>query len=216
MPLDPPARRLLPALLAATAWFAVLLQLWLSVQLGFANGKSLADGLVVVLGFFTVLSNIFMALVATAGAVGQQSRTTPWLYRSTVVGCATASILMVGIVYHLVLRKIWSPQGAQLLADTLLHYVVPAIALLHWLLYRPGARLAWHAPLLWCAYPLVYLAYVLLRGEWLGAYPYPFVDVAALGYRQVLVNSVGLMVAFIVLGFAVLGLGRWVQPRAAP
>nr|WP_315184991.1 Pr6Pr family membrane protein [uncultured Albidiferax sp.] len=213
MPLVYSVRRFLPALLAAIAWLAILLQLWLSVQLGFANGKSLVGGLVVFFGFFTVLSNIFVALVATSGAVGARSGTTPRLYRSTVVGCATASILMVGIVYHLVLRKIWSPQGAQWLADTLLHYVVPATALLHWLLYRPGARLAWHAPLLWCAYPLVYLAYVLLRGEWLGAYPYPFVDVAALGYRQVLVHSVGLMVAFIVLGYAVLGLARLLARR---
>lgn len=203
-------------MLAATAWFAILLQLWLSVQLGFANGKSLLGGVLVFLGFFTVLSNIFVALVATVGAVGQRSRTTPWLYTGPVVGCATTAIVVVGIVYHLVLRKIWSPQGAQLLADTLLHYAVPAGALLHWLLYRPTARLSLVAPLAWCVYPLAYLAYVLLRGEWLGVYPYPFIDVIALGYPQVLVNAVGLLLGFIAVGFAMLGLARLLAPRHAP
>lgn len=207
---------LFTAILAATAWFAILLQLGLLVQLGFANGKSLLDGLVVFFGFFTVLSNIFVALVATMGAVGQRSRTTPWLYTSPVVGCATAAIVLVGIVYHLVLRKVWSPQGAQLLADTLLHYAVPAGTLLHWILYRPTARLSLLAPLAWCAYPLAYLVYVLLRGEWLGAYPYPFIDVTALGYPQVLLNAVGLLLGFIVVGFAVLGLARLLAPRHTP
>jgi len=204
-----------PALLAAIAWSAVLLQLWLSVQLGFSNGKSLIGGLVVFFGYFTVLTNILIALVGTAGASGKNAKTLHWLYRPSMVGCATTAILVVGIAYHFLLRKIWSPQGAQLLADLLLHYVVPAGALLHWLVYRYSARLPGWAPLTWCLYPLMYLVYVLARGEFLGSYPYPFIDVAALGYPRVLVNTAGLMVAFLGLGFAVLGMARLVASRHA-
>jgi len=201
-------RALAPMLLAAVAWFGVLLQLWLSVQLGFANGKSLVGGLVVFFGYFTVLTNVFVALVATAGAVSRNAPARPWFYRDTVVGCATTSILVVGIVYYALLRKIWSPQGAQLLADIVLHYAVPVFALLHWLVYRRDRRLGALAPLAWCCYPLAYLVYVLIRGEVLAAYPYPFIDVSQLGYRQVLINAAGLLAGFTALGFAVLALGR--------
>ena len=201
-----PGRAAVPAILATVAWLAVLLQLWLSVQLGLSNGKSIVGGIVVFLGYFTVLTNIFVALVASVGALSKSP--TAWLYRPSVVGCATTAILLVGIAYHFLLRKIWSPQGAQLLADNLLHYVVPAGALLHWLVYRRTELLAIQAPIVWCLYPTLYLAYALARGELLGSYPYPFIDVATLGYQQVLLNGVGLLAAFLGLGFAVLGLAR--------
>jgi hypothetical protein len=214
MPTTP--ARASPALLAGVAWFAVLLQLWLSVQLGFANGKSLPGALVVFFGYFTVLTNIFVALVATAGALSRNPAVSHWLYRPSVVGCSTTAILAVGIGYHLLLREVWSPQGAQLWADVLLHYVVPAGALLHWLVHRHREHLAARAALAWCLYPLAYVVYALVRGEILGSYPYPFIDVTALGYRQVLVNTVGLMAAFIGVGFVVLALARLVARYRAP
>jgi hypothetical protein len=202
-----------PALLAALAWFAVLLQLWLSIQLGYSNGKTLFDGLVAYFGYFTVLTNIFVALVCTIGAMarGSMAATTnrSRLYGPMIVGCATTAIVLVGIVYHLLLRKIWSPQGAQWLADVLLHYAVPLGAVVHWLTYARGAddvateRLPAWAPLAWCVYPLAYVVYVIARGEWLGSYPYPFIDVSALGYPQALINTVGLLAAFIGLGYLV-------------
>ena len=105
-----PLRVLAPAILAAVAWLAVLLQLWLSVQLVIGNGKSIVDGIIVFLGYFTILTNIFVALVASAGA--RSNGPTLWLYRPSVVGCATTAILLVSIAYHLLLREIWSPQGA--------------------------------------------------------------------------------------------------------
>jgi hypothetical protein len=209
-----PGRAAVPAILATVAWFAVLLQLWLSVQLGLSNGKSIVGGIVVFLGYFTVLTNIFVALVASVGALSK--RPTAWLYRPSVVGCATTAILLVGIAYHFLLRKIWSPRGAQLLADNMLHYVVPAGALVHWLVYRRTEPLAIQMPIVWCLYPTLYIVYALARGELLGSYPYPFIDVAILGYQQVLLNVVGLLAAFLGLGFAVLGLARVKDKSHAP
>ena len=58
-------------------------------------------------------------------------------------------------------------------------------------------------PLAWCVYPLGYVAYVTARCEWLGSYPYPFIDVSVLGYRQALINTTGLLAAFIGLGYLV-------------
>lgn len=49
-------------------------------------------------------------------------------------------------------------------------------------------------------YPISYLAYALVRGEWMGAYPYPFIDVPALRYPRVFANAAGLLLVFVAAG----------------
>jgi len=199
-------------LLAVTAWFGVLLQFWLSIRLVLANGQPVVSGLIAFFGYFTVLTNIFVALVCTAGALPQRARGRLLLYRLPFVGCSTAAILVVGIGYHALLREIWDPRGAQWVADVVLHYVVPAGALLHWSVYRYDDRAVWWTPLSWCWYPLVYFVYVMVRGEILSSYPYPFIDVLTLGFTRTVINAVGFLIGFVVLGFALLGLSSLV-PR---
>ena len=200
-----------PGLLAVAAWFGVLLQLWLSIRLALGDGKPAISGVIAYFGYFTVLTNIFVALVCTAGSLRQHSPGRLSLYRLPIVGCSTAAILVVGIGYHTLLREIWAPQGAQRIADVVLHYVVPAGALLNWLVYRYDDRVVWWAPLSWCWYPLVYFVYVMVRGEILSSYPYPFIDVRALGYTRSLINAVGFLIGFVVLGLVLLGLSRLLE-----
>lgn len=192
------------ATLALLAWLGVMLQLGLTLAL--TRDRSIGAGLWIFFGYFTILTNIFVALTTTSAArpVGAPGG---WLARRSVVGCATTAILLVGITYHLLLRELWSPTGLQWLADVDLHYVVPAAALLFWAASR-GARLPPTAPLLWCAYPAAYLAYALVRGVWRGDYPYPFIDAAAIGYPRVALNSAGLLALYLALGYGVRALSE--------
>ncbi|HTY49979.1 MAG TPA: Pr6Pr family membrane protein [Steroidobacteraceae bacterium] len=200
-------------LLAVLGWTGLLLQLRLSVLGALGSGGSVPAALVAYFGYFTILTNIFVALMATAGTGVRwaRGRVLAALYRPHAVGCATTSILVVGLVYHLLLRVDWPLWSAHWVADALLHYVVPSLSLLHWLLYRPVTPGAWTlpplwAPLAWCAYPLAYLLYVLVRGPLVGAYPYFFLDVTAIGYARVLLNAAGLALLLSLMGLAVLGL----------
>ena len=197
-----------PRLLAIAAWSGVLLQLWLSVRSALANGNPAIGGLIAYFGYFTILTNIFVALVCTAGSLNRRAPDRSFLYRLPAVGCSTAAILIVGIGYHTLLREIWAPQGAEWVANLILHYIVPIGALLHWLVYAFTVRPMWWAPLSWCWYPLVYFAYVMTRGEILFSYPYPFIDVLALGYAQTVINATGFLIGFIVVGYVLLWLKR--------
>ena len=194
------------AALAVISWAGVLLQFWLSINLALANGKSVGDGVAVVFGYFTVLTNLFVALTATLPFIAGSNRLGRWFGNPMVLGSAITSILMVGIAYHFLLRNVWHPQGLQLLADTVLHYAVPVLALLYWLIFPPRSKLGVLAPLAWCLYPLLYFFYVFVRGDLLGSYPYYFIDVASIGYRQAMLNSFGMLVAFVALGAAVLAI----------
>ena len=66
----------------------------------------------------------------------------------------------------------------------------------------------------WCAYPVGYLLYVLVRGALFGNYPYHFIDVGALGYGRVLVNSVALVLGFTLIGLILVRAGALKKDRS--
>ena len=93
----------------------------------------------------------------------------------------------------------WSPEGLQRVADELLHVVIPLVFIVYWYLFAPKGGLGWKNAFPWLIYPLVYAIFVLFRGALSGFYPYPFIDVNTLGYNQVVLNSVGLFIGFLLL-----------------
>ena len=201
--------RIALGLVAVMAWLGVLLQLYLSIRLALGNGKSLVGGVVAFFGYFTVITNIFVALASTLPVIFGRSRVGRRFGTGMVLGCATTAIVLVGIVYHVLLRNLWEPEGLQWIADVTLHYGVPISLFVYWICFPPSQRLPFWAPLAWCIYPVIYVVYVLARGEVLGSYPYPFIDVASLGYAKVLLNSLGLLVVYVVIGGVVYGIARF-------
>ena len=152
--------------------------------------------------FFTILTNLFVAGTMTAVAVGR--RISPF-----ILGGLTLSIMLVGVVYALLLAGLHELHGPALVADFLLHKVSPALMALWWLLFALRAKLRWSGPLWWAAYPTAYFAYVLARGQIDHKYPYPFIDVAKLGWTQTVLNACGIDFAFVVAGLALVWIDRW-------
>ena len=147
--------------------------------------------------YFTILSNVFAACVAFLGVFRPVS---PQLRGAAVVYMATT-----GIVYALLLRNIDVDTPAY--ANWVLHYIVPVLVVVEWLLAPERTVRAWQ----WLAFPAVYLAYSLIRGEIVGWYPYPFLDPRAHGYGEVAVSCVFVAVVIGVLAYAV----SWVGDKLA-
>ncbi|MBA3589193.1 MAG: Pr6Pr family membrane protein [Methylibium sp.] len=199
---------LVTGVLAGVASAGVLLQFYLSLRLASANGQSLAFGVVSYFGYFTILTNLLVCLALALPLLARASAGGRLFERPSVAAGVATSIAFVGLAYHLLLRHIWAPQGLQWLADVLLHYAVPASYVLYWWFALPKGALRWTDPLVWSAYPGVYLAYALARGAAIGSYPYPFIDVSAIGYGQAMINALGLLIAYIGLGLVVVSLGK--------
>lgn len=193
--------RILARALAIVGWIGLLLQLYLSIRTQLLQGRTAAFGVLMYLGYFTILSNGFCALVATAHALGRTPR--PW-----VTSAATLSILMVGGIYVGLLRDQWNPQGLQMLVNVLMHYVVPPAFALFWWRAVPHGSLQWIDVGKLLAYPLAYLGYLGLRGELTGLYPYFFIDVSRIGYPAALVNAAGISTVFALSGWGLVAMKR--------
>ena len=202
--------RLRPVVLAAAclAWFGLALQLLLIFQVRWQEQSSLLGGLMSFLSYFTVLSNTLAAMVLTAAASRHPGRLARWFRLPWVAGGVTVSIVLVGITYSLLLRNLWDPQGAQWLANEILHDVMPPLFLVYWLACVRKGQLGWRHLPLWAVYPVLYFGWVLIRGASLKVYPYPFVNVVELGYGQVVINALGILFGFLLLGGALLWLDR--------
>ena len=189
---------------AAAALVAIICWAGLAIQFSatFANQHHVVPVLWVLLHFFTVITNLSVAVVMTWVATGGR-------VSALLMGGLTIAILLVGVVYMTLLRGLLELSGGALLADTLLHKVSPIAMALWWLFFAPRKALKWNAPVLWAAYPLAYFAYVLVRGHYDHRYPYPFMDVGKLGWTQTLINAGGIAMAFILAGFVLVWIDSW-------
>jgi hypothetical protein len=198
---------------ALLGWLGLALQLWFSIRLTLDNGGTTLDGVWLFLGYYTILTNLLVAGVLTAAAAGSANRVRGFLLRPGVQTAAAMSIVIVSAVYNLMLRQLWTPSGWVLVADVIVHDLMPPLYLLYWWLAVPKGGLRWSQVMAWQSYPAGYFAYVLLRGAVNGWYPYPFLDVKSLGYLQVLIDAIGVLVAFVVVALLLVALGRWQARR---
>ena len=202
-------RHRLITLAATLGWAGLGIQLYLIFIARLSVEASLLGGLVSFFSYFTVLTNTLVATVLTCAVTPRESAARRWLLQPWVSSGVTVSIVVVGLAYSLLLRHLWHPEGWQFIADELLHDVMPLVFLGYWWFCVPkGTLRLWHLPV-WLIYPLVYFAYALLRGNLLGAYAYPFIDVAVLGYPQVFINAGGILAGFVGIGLAMIGLDHW-------
>ena len=202
-------RHRLITLAATLGWAGLGIQLYLIFIARLSVDASLLGGLVSFFSYFTVLTNTLVATVLTCAVTPRESAARRWFLQPWVSSGVTVSIVVVGLAYSVLLRHLWHPEGWQFIADELLHDVMPLVFLGYWWFCVPKGTLGlWHLPV-WLVYPLVYFAYALLRGNLLGAYAYPFIDVAVLGYPQVFINAGGILAGFVGIGLAMIGLDHW-------
>jgi len=190
------SRHRLCLLLAILGWSGLAIQLELVLFARWQSGASVVGGLVSYFSFFTILTNTLAASVLTCAADTPPSKARAFFLQPWVSSGIAVSIIVVGAAYSLLLRQLWQPEGLQWLANEILHDVMPVLFTLYWWFYVPKGLLRVSHIGLWMLYPLLYFAYILLRGHLLGVYPYPFVDVEKLGYWQTFINAGGIRAGF--------------------
>lgn len=154
--------------------------------------------------FYTNLSNLFVGVYFALAAPQLYARSALRILIPHAEFSVMMSIMLTFCVFHTMLfpaiRSV--VEGANhtrayriVVTDNfIVHYLVPWLVFIYWLLCSPGkAALRLYDAVLWTMFPAVYLGCIFLRAksgrrieETDSLYPYPFLDTAALGKKNVL------------------------------
>jgi hypothetical protein len=190
---------------AALGWVALAIKLF--AILSAPGGVSELTAAINYFSYFTILSNIFAAATLTVAAFATRSGTRSYLKSYAVRTAIAVYMIVTGVGYALLLAGLSTQTELQYVADVLLHYVMPPLYLIAWLLW-PARSITWSNALYFLVFPLLYGIYTLARGAFVGLYPYPFVNAAQLGYHAVLINYVYFLLLFFVLGVLLISVSR--------
>ncbi|MFJ4998838.1 Pr6Pr family membrane protein [Microbacterium sp. NPDC088619] len=166
--------------------------------------------------FYTMVSN----LLCLAWVLLLITRTIRDLRQSGPSGTSTPSargsgavmfaITVTMLIYLIVLVPTRFADGdAEIfsLTDNLIHIITPVLVIVDWLVFVPKGSFRWVDPLLWTLIPYAYLTWAFVYGALGGeftpgqVYPYPFMDVDALGLVGVAQWIIALTVALVAVGF---------------
>ena len=158
--------------------------------------------------FFTIQSNILAATALVLTALVRPAERS-FAFES-VRAAATFYIAITGVVFATLLSGLQEQLDTHnAFVNSVVHYIVPAAAIVDWLIDPPQYRFPAKVALAWLAYPFLWFVYTLIRGSVVHWYPYPFVDVSQHGYGRVLLNGVAFLVAFSVGAVAVTRVAAW-------
>jgi len=194
-------------------WFALILQFYISTKMYVGAGRTTVGAVVEILSFYTIQTNLLIAVALSVILFKPDSAWGRFFSQTSVLTAIAVYIMIVGLIYATILKGIWNPQGWFKLADFLLHTVSPVMYMLFWIFFVPKIRIPWKVLFFWAVFPFIYLLYALIRGANTGYYPYPFVNAAKFGYTQVAINSVGILIVFLVLSSVLIGITRLTKNR---
>jgi hypothetical protein len=204
---------LITAIVGIAAMVTQLVMVIRGIDVLIEDGKIAPTGERVVrfFSYFTIQSNILVAIGVAILAFNPRRDGRIWrLVRLD----GLFGITITGLIYATLLAPITDPHGIAKVTDISVHYFVPIAAVLGWLLFGPRPRIDRDTLLPSLIWPIAYMVYIGIYGAATHWYPYPFVDVDALGYLIVIRNGAG--ICLLLLGLAavfmyvdgVLALGR--------
>ncbi|RQS61913.1 hypothetical protein DID96_32250 [Burkholderia sp. Bp8963] len=160
------------------------------------------------LSYFTQLSSLYAATMLCAGLWRITRPPVSPRYES-MRGAAVLYMLITAIVYELLLARLDALRHiTPPLHNWVLHRIVPLVVLGDWLYVEPRSPISWQSAAAWLGFPIVYLAYTLVRGSWENWYPYPFVDPRLHGYLPVALQCSLIAVGSTLLAMAIRWLGN--------
>lgn len=162
--------------------------------------------------FFTIQSNLIVGATSLLLAIRPERQSTAF---RTFRLIGLVAITITGVVYHVALARLLDLDGVHQLGDQLVHTIVPLLAVAGWLAFGPRGQTSARAAWLSLLYPLCWLGFTLIRGAAVRWYPYPFIDVTALGYGKTMLNCLWLSLLLLGLAAGFTALDGRLGPRAA-
>ena len=196
-------------------FFAALNIAAVAAQLIYSSQYGIGFSLVNFFSFFTILSNVFVAVVFVMSAFYLVTGRKPSATDDVLRGASVLYMAITGIVYSILLAGVdvdltlpW--------VNLQLHYIMPIVVVADWLYQPQQTKLTLKKITPWLIFPALYLVYTLIRGLVVRWYPYPFLDPARVGgYGGVALYSIGILIVFFVISLSLMQLGNRLKRHAA-
>lgn len=202
--------RIIALIGAIIGWYGVFTQLYLIIE---NRVVPVPETIFRFFGYFTVDTNILVALCFTFIFLNRKSRLGVFFTKASTITALTVYMIIVGIVYNIILRLTWDPKGLAMIVDEILHVVMPIYLILFWVIIPPTNELKWKNAFSWLIYPLIYMFYAVVHGAITGFYPYNFVNVTRHGYYKTLTNAGLVLFAIFFLSLVLIGTGKATKDR---
>lgn len=202
------------ALISAAVWASLGMQLYLFITWAVEHQLGVMNGIWYYLSYFTNLSNLMAGAALLAALIRVFDVPSSDISTRQITGIAVF-ICMAGIIFNLELKQFMPSYGLIYIANIMLHDANPLFFLAYWWFYIPHGHLKARDTIAWVAFPVVYFAYILVRGLLTDQYPYPFVNIAKYGYVSVLGNGLQMLAGFLTLGLIFVALDKLKTRRAA-
>ncbi len=200
------------ALAAILAWIGVGLQFYVPVPGTLETTRTFMISITQIFSYFTILTNLLIAIAYSFILLSPNSKPGRFFSQTATLTGIAVYIGVITFIYELLLRDRWDIVGLVKTTDILLHTVNPIAFLIFWFVFVPKQQLRWMLAIYWLIYPLVYLIWILIRGEILNVYPYHFINVVNLGYTNVIVNCLWVLLAFLSFSGIFLSISRLLAP----
>ena len=149
--------------------------------------------------FFTILTNLLVGVFFTSQIFSSNNKWNQFFSTPSIATSIVVYISLVGLIFNLLLRKIYHPSGLEGLNNNLLHFFIPLACIFCWYKYIPKERIKYKSISYWIIYPLCYVVYILVKGYFMHFYQYPFFDVDKLGYEKVLLMALCQLVVLTIM-----------------
>lgn len=192
--------------------FLILCSWGLFLNFGLAHGEMRWY----VLNYYTLLSNllclIFFIFLLIVNVRRDKVKHAVRLIASRGEGAVVFCITVTMLIYNFVLAPIQFSMGngdkVYSISNLLVHYIVPTLVILDWLLFDAKGVFKKYDPFLWIIIPYLYFIYIVIRAQFAGvipgtssSYPYRFINADLLGWDRVFVNVGVLTLIFLAIGY---------------
>ena len=165
--------------------------------------------------FFTIESNLLavasLLLSSFYTAAGRRSERLRFFRGAVTLYMTTTILIFIVLLSNLPASELTAVPWD----NTVLHYIMPIAVIVDWAVVNTRTAIPFRRAVLWLAFPVLYLAYSLIRGPIVDWYPYPFMDASLHGYLGVAVTSVIIAVVLIGITAVIARVPAWTGHRTA-
>lgn len=163
---------------------------------------------------FTIHSNIIVTIIFVVSTYTLSVKKKESRMLDLCKNAALIYMMVVLATYHFILSSGGEYSGIRVITNFTLHYVIPILVLLNWMIFEEKKWYSYKLIIAWLAFPILYGGVSLLRGMYDGFYPYFFLNPnghipeGVGSYTNVALIIAAFTLVYCVLGFVLIVINR--------